>query len=247
METIDLPEPALAQATGKIINLAILSNHNLFRECLASVFAKQAQYKVIALDEETTINELQSNLIDVVLIDINLLKANPVALIKDARQVTPQIKIIILGLTDVAPILLDCIEAGANGYVSKEASLDDLRKVIESIFRGEAVCSPRFAYFLFSRVAELSLERRGLHKIENVNLTPREFEILQLIADGLSNKQIAQMLYLSLHTVKNHVHKILEKLEIHHRSEAANFAIEKGFLRKRNIAPSYFKTKKQSN
>ena len=83
---------------------------------------------------------------------------------------------------------------------------------------------------MFSRLADLARARRREERLEALNLTPRELEILRLIADGLSNKEIAARLYLSFHTVKNHVHNILEKLKVQHRSQAVEYAARRRWL-----------------
>ena len=110
-------------------------------------------------------------------------------------------------------------EAGAAGYLLRSDPLVELVAVIGSVARGETRCSPRVAAALLRRVATLSHERR--HQAEPTRLTAREREVLQLVDDGLSNKQIARRLSIELRTVKNHVHHILEKFQVHRRAEAA--------------------------
>jgi DNA-binding NarL/FixJ family response regulator len=108
--------------------------------------------------------------------------------------------------------------------------LEDLVGTIYSAYKGEAVCSPRIAYTIFARVAELSLRRLDDRILELLSLTPRESEVLGFIADGLSNKEIASQLNLSLYTVKNHVHNLMEKLRVHNRLEVVRHALRNGFI-----------------
>ena len=103
------------------------------------------------------------------------------------------------------------------------------------MYQGETFCSPQIAYSIFSRVAELARKRHDRLIPEFGNVTLREIEILQLVSEGLSNKQIAQRLSLSLYTVKNHVHNVLEKLQARNRLEAVNYALDKGLLRKTRL------------
>ena len=226
------------QPEGETVYLAIVSNHKLFRDCLGAALANTREFKVTALaaDDGSMIERLKAGRPDVTLIDVNLMNGSAASLIQDVRAAMPRTKLVILGLSVSPSIPLDWIVAGINGYVSREASLEELKSVIPSVFRGEVFCSPKLAYSLFSTFAELSLEHRAMQVAEDTTLTPRELEILQLINDGLNNRQIAGKLYLSLHTVKNHVHNILEKLKAHHRSEAATYAMERGFLRKKHAA-----------
>ena len=97
--------------------------------------------------------------------------------------------------------------------------------------RGEAVVPPALTHLLFARLGELGLERRRRERLEFLDLTPRELEILRLIAEGMSNQRIAERLYLSVHTVKNHVHNMLERLGLGSRGEAVQYAKKRGWLR----------------
>ena len=115
--------------------------------------------------------------------------------------------------------MLPLAEAGIAGWVTREASVDDLRATVASAAAGEAVFSPRLAASLLRRVAALASERRV--GAQATPLTRRQREILALIDEGLSNKEIARRLSIEVATVKNHVHNILEKLEVTRRAEAA--------------------------
>ncbi|HEX7241600.1 MAG TPA: response regulator transcription factor, partial [Longimicrobiaceae bacterium] len=121
-------------------------------------------------------------------------------------------------IVETEDVVLACAEAGVSGYVSRGASLDDLVGALRSVARGELVCSPHIAGSLFRRVAALS-ERREASPA--AVLTPREREILGLIDQGLSNKEISRRLRIELSTVKNHVHNLLEKLQVSRRGAAA--------------------------
>jgi DNA-binding NarL/FixJ family response regulator len=124
-----------------------------------------------------------------------------------------------LAVPDQEARVLACAEAGVSSYVPREASLADLAAAIESAARGEAVCSPRMTALLFRRVRVLSRVRP--EPAEVPELTARQWEIIDLIDEGLSNKEIARRLYIEVPTVKNHVHNILDKLQVRRRSEAA--------------------------
>ena len=168
---------------------------------------------------------------DIILIDIALKNDGALQLTRNIKNEVDQPKVIILGLTELDPRVMQCIEAGARGYILMEASIGDLLVAIDSVRRGETFCPPKIAYSTFSMIADLARKRRNLQAIQNANLTMREMEVLHLIAQGMSNRQIAECLCLSLHTIKNHVHNILEKLDVNNRAEAIHNAFDKGLLK----------------
>jgi two-component system, NarL family, nitrate/nitrite response regulator NarL len=130
----------------------------------------------------------------------------------------PEVRVVALGVSESERDIIACAEAGVAGLVSRDASLPDLVATIERVEAGETLCSPRIAAILLRRLAALAAQRNDDPAAQ---LTVREQEILGLIDEGLSNKQIARRLYIELPTVKNHVHNILEKLHVHRRYEAA--------------------------
>jgi DNA-binding NarL/FixJ family response regulator len=141
----------------------------------------------------------------------------------------PDVKLVVLAVPEVEGEVIAFAEAGASAYVTPDGSIDDLASVVLSVERGEVLCSPEMAAGLFRRVGVLARESQ-LDPIEE-KLTTRELEVLRLIEEGLSNKQIATALSIELPTVKNHVHRILEKLHVKRRSEAAARARRHGFAR----------------
>jgi two-component system, NarL family, nitrate/nitrite response regulator NarL len=157
-------------------------------------------------------------------------------LVTATRARAPEVKIVILGDCRSERAILKCIEAGAGACVSRQSSLRELCRVIERVLQGEAIYSPRIAYSMFARLAELSRERERFERVEALELTSRELEILQLLAEGLSNRGIAERLTLSVFTVKNHVHHILEKLQVQDRREAVEHARARRWLRPRSLA-----------
>ena len=212
--------------------LIVAGTHCLFRECLASMLYKIGQYHVVhhTGDFEQALGKVEQSCPDVLVIDLDEPGTTAVELVRGTRQHCPDVKIVILGTGAADNAILKCIEAGAGACVSKESSLQDLCGVIERVLAGEAIYSPQIAYSMFARLAELSRERARSERVEALELTPREMEILQLIAEGLSNRSIAEKLSLSVYTVKNHVHHILEKLHVHDRREAVEHAHARHWL-----------------
>jgi two-component system, NarL family, nitrate/nitrite response regulator NarL len=147
-----------------------------------------------------------------------------------------RVKVVALGVGDCPDGIVRLIEAGAGGYVVKEALLDDMLEVVAAVHAGETRCSPRVAAQLFRRLAELAQALGHSPGGPRESLSAREEEILEMIAAGLANKQIARRLNLALCTVKNHVHSILEKLRVSHRHEAGRLARAHRLLEREDAA-----------
>ncbi len=141
----------------------------------------------------------------------------------------PDLRVIALGVAEDEHEILACTEAGAAGYATPEDSVAELARTIDSVARGEMRCSPRIAAALSRRVAELAAERPPTSAIPQ--LSPRETEIAVLLKQGLSNQEISRELCIALATVKNHVHSILEKLDLPGRADAAAWVRRQGLDR----------------
>jgi DNA-binding NarL/FixJ family response regulator len=133
------------------------------------------------------------------------------------KRLVPGVPIVALGVPDVEGDVLACAEAGIAGYVTREASLEELVAVVRSAVQGELRCSPRIAAGLLRRLSALSEHGPSAPR---VRLTARQREIVRLIGQDLSNKEIAHRLGIEVATVKNHVHNLLEKLNVHRRTAA---------------------------
>ena len=217
--------------------LVLVGENNLFRECLASMLACFERFQVVG--QAASLAELGRRRHElepeVVLVDVGGGDPEKAAAIRELVESgeCEGMKLVALGLEEDDDAILPFIEAGASAYVLKEASVGELAQVLDRLLCGEVVCSPHIASKMFSRLADLARARRREERLEALNLTPRELEILQLVADGLSNKEIAGRLCVSFHTVKNHVHNILEKLDVQHRNQAVEHAYRMRWLRAR--------------
>jgi DNA-binding NarL/FixJ family response regulator len=157
--------------------------------------------------------------------DVALLNMSSVRSMTVLRAITDNdrsLPVIALGVSETEEHVLACAEAGAAGYLPKRASFADLLAVMKSVARGETVCSPRIAARLLRRVAMLAAQQQPDPR--QARLTPRQHQILTLIEQGLSNKDIASHLSIEIRTVKNHVHNIFDKLQVRSRGEAAVWA-----------------------
>jgi DNA-binding NarL/FixJ family response regulator len=218
----------------KSINVFIADDNRLLREGLVSMLGEQKDIVVIgkASSGHVALEQIKKLRPDVALIDTGMPDKDGIEVTKALHQEAPEVRVIILGVIDLTEEIMACIEAGAAGYVLKEDSFDHLIDTIHSVHRGESFCSPQFTASLFSRIAELASERMPKISASSIKLTSRELEIINLIAEGLPNKEIAQRLFIETQTVKNHVHNILDKLQLHNRFEAVQYARERNLLKK---------------
>ena len=218
----------------KSIRIFIADDNCLLLEGLVSMLGEQEDFDVVGTAPNGSqavelIKDLQP---EVALIDIGMPDKDGLEVTQTLHQDMPNVKVIILGLVDLTDEIMACIEAGATGYVLKEASFDHLVETIRSVHRNEAFCSPRMAASLFSRIAELTSEAKPQLPPDSVKLTARELDVINLIAEGLPNKEIAKRLFIETQTVKNHIHNILDKLQLHNRFETVQYARERKLLKK---------------
>ena len=214
--------------------LLILGEVGVYREALAGSLGRDQRFEVVAVvpGVEEALVVLDHVEADVLLVDTRTTEGADA--VRALAAAAPQVKIVALAVPEVEREVIAVAEAGASAYVTPDGSMEDLASVIQSVERGEVLCSPGMTAGLFRRVAALARERR-LDPIEE-KLTARELDVLRLIEEGLSNKEIAAALSIELPTVKNHVHRILEKLHVHRRSEAAARARRHGVARLGAIA-----------
>jgi len=216
------------------VSLIIVTDYRLFGECLATVLARCESFTIMAVVQtaEEALRQIRERYSDVILIDMHLPHMLVLTLTKQLTRDFPHVHVLLLGVTEAETKIQEYVEAGAIGYVLKTTPFHELQSVIELATHGETMCSPHIAHTMFTRLSELAQTstRRMMH--EPVILSDRELEILQLIAEGWSNRQIADHLYLSPHTVKNHVHNILKKLRVQRRLEAIKYASERQWLKK---------------
>lgn len=154
---------------------------------------------------------------DVVLLDASM--PGSIGVVRSMMAARPDLKVVVIGVREDGPEVVECAEVGIAGYVSRDATLDDLGEVLSAALRGEVWCSARVAARLITHIARQAREQPGEAATVGVLLTTREQEILRLIQHGLANKEIASALGIQLSTVKNHVHSLLTKLGASGRNE----------------------------
>lgn len=201
------------------VRILVVDEVRLYREGLVNLLRQQAytdEVCAIAHPDQALplIRELQ--------VSIVLFHTSTPEQVEELRNIVrncSQTKVIAFGLSSRTDLLTTCAEAGAAGYLSRDASLDELEVLILAMVRGESLFSPRIVTTFLRCAAATSTGGREADRC--AKLTRREREIVKHIDDGLSNKEIAGRLNIDVHTVKNHVHNILEKLQVHRRGEAA--------------------------
>jgi DNA-binding NarL/FixJ family response regulator len=199
------------------ISLFVVADIRLYREGLADVLTRQSEITVVgtAAYGERALEMLRDLRPDVMLLDLGMDAGREI--VRRAAEVNSETRVVVLALPESGDEIVAWAEMGIAGYVGRDAALEQLVRTIRSVARGETLVSPQIAATLFRRIASLAAER-GVST--SAHLTSRENEVLRLVARGLSNKEIAAHLTIELPTVKNHVHNILEKLNVQRRGEA---------------------------
>jgi two-component system nitrate/nitrite response regulator NarL len=206
-----------------ILRVLVVSNVRLFQEGLSSVLARQDDIEVVGTTDISHARDRTADLRpDVVLFDAT--RHDSVEHLKHLVASVPNTKIVALGVTEANDEILALAAAGTAGYVHDSAAAKDVVGVLDRVMRDELLCSPRAAASLYRQVAVLSHSVSSADANGRVDmdlLSRRELQIAHLIERGLSNKQIARELGIEATTVKNHVHHLFEKLNVHRRVEAA--------------------------
>jgi two-component system, NarL family, nitrate/nitrite response regulator NarL len=195
----------------------LISDVRLYREGLISRLGQPCQLELVGAggsgDFLDRIVELRP---EVLLLDLGAYES--LSIPRRARQVLPAIRVVAFAVAEIGENVLACAEAGISGYVTTDGSIEDLVAAVFNALRGELLCSPRIAALLFNRMATFS-DGRITAPADALSLTRREREIAALVACHLPNKEIARRLRIGPTTVKNHVHNILQKLNVHHRGD----------------------------
>ena len=209
---------------GKNITVMIADDHVLMREGLKQLLELGNNIEVIAQsgDGEETIKKAVECKPDVILLDINMPKLNGIEVLRRLKDMGQTSKIIMLTIHDAREYLFETMKIGANGYILKDSDSDSLVKAIKDVYAGKTYLQPSIASMLVDEINSKGEENKDLAKIKS--LTRREYEVLTLLAEGINNKEIADKLYISEKTVKNHVSNIFKKIKVNDRIQAAIFA-----------------------
>lgn len=210
--------------------LVLVSRSRLFRDCLTCRLGGSRRFRVAAGFESLgpALEGAPAHGAQLLLIDGSSLDDRELAFLRGHAAGNP--KAVILGLARDARHLRRYVEAGVRGYLLRDAPLEELTDALDAVLRGERVCGGRVARHLVDRLSTLGHRERRRQAMEALRLTPRQMEVLRLVARGLGNDQVASRLGLSPYTVKNHVHNILERLGVNDRTEAVAYAYRRRWL-----------------
>ena len=208
----------------KRIRLIIVEDNRLLREGLSAMLKAQSDITVIGLlsNGDALLRKIRVK-VDVVLLDLVLGSQNSLGLVESIKKKKPEARIIVMDLAPAQPTLIEYVRAGVAGFVLKDATFVEFLRTIREVARGTKVLPAIFTSSLLSQIANHATHNGKGNPFKSVKMTKREREVVELIAEGLSNKQIAVRLNLAVDTVKSHVHNILEKLALHTRLEIASY------------------------
>ena len=211
---------------AKRIQVLVIEDNRLVRDGLAALLDDHPDLKVVGAVANATIGlaQMRETKPDVVLVDAALGNGDSHRLVRDLRKEGPATRVIVMDLLPVQEDVIEFVRAGANGFIVKDATIDDFVMTIRSVSHGAGVVPQSLTGTLLSHIADQALIHTGPAALQAVRMTKRERQITNLIAEGLSNKEIAQQLNIALYTVKSHVHNILEKLALHTRLQIAAHA-----------------------
>ena len=210
-----------------MITVAIVDDNRLVREALSEMLGRVPDVRVVAagVADAAFVDATQP---DVLLLDVGLRDEDSLGVAANLTTRSPRTKIIVMDLIPMNDDIVQFVNAGVSGFVLKDATFDEFLATIRSVAAGDKVLPPRLTESLFSQIARAAGDRTHEHVLEDVRMTRREREVIELIGEGLSNKEIAQRLNIAAHTVKSHVRNVMEKLALHTRLQIAAYSRRDG-------------------
>ena len=207
------------------IALVLIDDNRLLREGITAMIHSQPDFKVLvaSADVEEAMQRVRDAKPNVVLLDFGLADHDSLALTETVHREVPEARVIVMGLLPIQSEVSDYVRAGASGFIMKDASFEDFFATIRAVAGGAEVLPPALTNSLFNEILRNVARAEKAQIREAVQLTNRELQVIDLLGEGLSNKEIAARLIIAVHTVKSHVHNVLEKLALRSRLEVAAF------------------------
>jgi len=216
------------------IKVLLIEDNRLLREGITAMLNEQQDIRAVSSSGNGDAMEKAKKLKpQVVLLDLGLRNQNSLRIAETIKKEFPKAEIVVMDLIPTQAEVAEFVQVGVSGFILKDATIDDFLHTIRTVAEGKKVLPPSLADSLFSHIVEYAVQNGKADRLmKAVKLTRREHEVVNLIARGMSNKEIASELHIAVHTVKSHVHNILEKLALHTRLEIASFALTEGMVRK---------------
>ena len=214
--------------------MLLIEDNRLLREGITAMLNDQPDIKAVsATGNGDALEKAKKTKPQVVLLDLGLRSQNSLRVAELIKEEHPKAEIVVMDLIPAQAEIAEFVKAGMAGFILKDATIDDFLHTIRSVAEGKKVLPPSLTNSLFSHIVEYAVHSGKADRLmKAVKLTRREHEVVDLIARGMSNKEIANELSIAVHTVKSHVHNTLEKLALHTRLELASFALTEGMVRK---------------
>ncbi len=212
----------------KKIKILLIEENRILREGISALFKKQTDMKIIAavVSTENIIEQIGTLKPDIVLLDIDLRGQNSLQLVKQIMAQFKEAKIIGMNLIELQADVLEFIQAGVSGFILKDVDAVHFIKAIKKVNRGLKVLPPTLIGSLFQKITESErTEKKTTLLNDLIRMTAREKQVMKLVSDGLTNKEIAQNLNVAIYTAKSHVHNILEKLSLSTRAQIAKYVL----------------------
>jgi DNA-binding NarL/FixJ family response regulator len=215
----------------KKIPILVIEDNRLLRDGISAMLDEQTDIRVVGAlgNSDRTLAVIRGARPVIVLLDLGLRAQNSLQLVKSIRKTFAGMKVVVMDLVPLQSDVVAYVQAGVSGFILKDATVDDFLHTIRSVAGGETILPPQLTGSLFSQIVDHAV--RGSARsvlMESVRMTKRERQVVGLIADGMTNKEIAQELHLSTSTVKSHIHNILEKLALRSRVQIARYAHTSG-------------------
>jgi DNA-binding NarL/FixJ family response regulator len=211
-------------------SVLIVDDAELFREALRAAFLQEGfDVVAVAADAMTGIDLTRQHEPDLVMLDLLMPGMSGLEVVGTIVKASPKTRVVLLTASESAEDLLSAVKSGASGYLTKDTPLPRLVAAMNDVLAGGAAVSPAMGGKLFSALRDL-LRHHGASAARTPELTGRELEILAMVGDGMTSKEIANRLYISENTVRNHVRNILDKLGMSSRFEAVNWAYREGLI-----------------
>jgi DNA-binding NarL/FixJ family response regulator len=207
------------------ISLVLIDDNRLLREGIAALIHAQPGFKVLvaSADVDEALQKARDAKPDVILLDFGLEDHDSLSLTATVHNELPAARVIIMGLLPLQEDVANYVRAGASGFIMKDASFEDFFATIRAVADGAEVLPRALTNSLFTQIARNAAVGSRARVLDAVRLTSRELQVIDLLGEGLSNKEIATRLHIAVHTVKSHVHNVLEKLALRSRLEVAAF------------------------